>query len=79
MNKQNKISSENIELLKQVNSIINSFDKSIIDSWDLFRISKSAMLNGLYPIASCTIEKIIPDVIKYKINIYTYTYIYIYV
>ncbi|KAL6613289.1 hypothetical protein U3516DRAFT_343785 [Neocallimastix sp. 'constans'] len=62
MNKQNKISSENIELLKQVNSIINSFDKSIIDSWDLFRISKSAMLNGLYPIASCTIEKIIPDV-----------------
>jgi len=62
MKKQNKISSDSIELIKKVNSIINSFNEDTIDSWDLFRISKSAMLNGLYPVATCTIEKLIPNV-----------------
>lgn len=62
MNKQNMISSESIEIIKKLITIINSFDKNTIDSWDLFRISKSAMLNGLYPIASCTLEKLIPYV-----------------
>ncbi|OUM61972.1 hypothetical protein PIROE2DRAFT_11849 [Piromyces sp. E2] len=62
MNKQNKISSDSNELIKKVNSIINSFNEDTIDSWDLFRISKSAMLNGLYPVATCTIEKLIPNI-----------------
>jgi len=62
MKKQNKISSDSIELIKKVNSIINSFNEDTIDSWDLFRISKSAMLNGLYPVATCTIEKLIPNI-----------------